>query len=247
MPTDYTSTAAGYKALLSAQGRNNASAAVNNNEQFDRDNLLHFLEENFQSNGQGVSIERFRALLHVLIKSVRVQKDDYSRQILVNRACRIATSSTTRNYCPSAYYGFMYSYWSTFFTGTFSSTTLPSIGAQNGNAFPTTPFDCWDLKSEGFVQNSTTTGDVHIHMCYADPDDASNTNMQNVVFIGQTTVNCAVTDTDYPYAIQHTGKIPQGKKIIMLVRNAGWTSGTETLYFSNTITFSTHNSNYSQS
>ena len=247
MPTDYTSAAAGYKALLNAQGRNNSSADVSNNEQFDRDNLLHFLEENFQSNGKGVSIERFRALLHALIKSVRVQKDDYSRQILVNRACRVASSTSNRNYIPSSYYGFMYSYWSTFFVGTFSDTTLPSIGAQNGNSFPHTPLDCWDLKSEGFVQNSTSTGEVHIWMGYADPDDATNTNMQNLVFIGQTTVDCAITDTDYPYAIQHTGKIPQGKKIIMFVRNSGWTSGTETLYVSNTMTFSTHNSNYSQS
>ena len=248
MPTpDYTSAAAGYKALLTAQGRNNSSADVNNNEQFDRDNLLHFVEENFQSNGEGVSIERFRALLHTLIKSVRVQRDDYSRQILANRAFRVASSATNRNYIPSPYYGFMHSYWSTFFVGTFSSTTLPNVGASNGNSFPLTPMDCWDLKSSGFVQNSTSTGEIHIWMAYADPDDATNTNMQNLVFIGETTVDCAITDTDYPYAIQHTGKIPVGKKIIMFVRNSGHTSGTETLYVSNTLMFSSHNSNYSQS
>jgi hypothetical protein len=247
MPTpDYTSQAAGYKALLNGQNRNNASADVSANEQFDRDNLLHFLEENFKTNGNGVSIENFRALMHTLIKSVRVQKDDYSKQILVNRAFRILSSSAGRSYFPSPYYGFMYGYWSTFFTGTFSSTTLPSVGASNGNSFPLTPMDCWDLKSSGFVQNSTSTGDIHIWMAYADPDDATNTNMQNLVFIGETTVNCAITDTDYPYSIQHVGKIPQGKKIIMLVRNAGWTSSTETLYISNSLVFSSHNSNYSQ-
>lgn len=247
MPTpDYTSQSEVYRGLLNGQNRNNASAAVSNNDQFDRDNLLHFLEENFQSNGQGVSIEKFRALIHTLIKSVNVQKDDYSRQVLCCRSARVSSAATNRSYFVSPYYGFMYTYWSTYFVGTFDESTLPSVSASNGPAFPSLPLDAWDLTATGTIQNASSTGDVQIFMCYADMDDATNANLQNTTFIGTTTVDCAITDTDYAWTIQFSGKIPKGKKILTFVRNAGWAAGNEILYFNQNITFSTHNTNYSQ-
>lgn len=247
MPTqDYTSVAGAYKAMFTGQGRSNASATISANEQFDRDNLLHFVEDNFKTNGQGVEIEKFRALMHVLIKSIRVQKDDFSKIVLLSRSARIASSNAGRSYFPSPYYGYSYTSWTTFLTGSFDNTTMPSFGAQNGNSFPETPFEIWDLLSQGRVQNSTSTGEVVITMYYCDPDDATNANFQNVTYIGQATVDCAVTDTDYPWAIQHVGAIPSNKKILTFVQNTGYTSGTEQIYFSQVMSCSTHNSNYSQ-
>jgi hypothetical protein len=248
MPTqDYTTVAAAYKAFFSTQNRSGSSAEVSANEQFDRDNLLHYLEENFKTNGGGVSLEKFRALMHTLIKSVKVQKDDFSVDVLLSRACRIASASTSRNYFPSSYYGYLYNYWSTFESGDLSDTTLPTVSAAYGNSFPETPFELWDLQGKGYIQNSSSTGEVTITMYYCDPDDATNGNFQNVVYVGADTVDCVITDTDYAWNIQGSGRIPSNKKILTFVRNDGWTASTETLYFSQTLTYSKHNASYTQS
>lgn len=241
MPQDYNDSSASYKQKFLAQGRNNDSAALTGNEQQDRDNLLYFIENNFQTNVKGgITAENLRAFLHVLVKSVRTQKDDKSYVIVGNRGSRIPTGDAGRYYYGSSTSGYtiMSSY----------TTNLANIPSQNSfNSFRA-PFELYGVSCRGTIHNTSATGDVTIKMYYSDQDDGTNVYLQNLTLIGTTTVDCAVIDTSYNFDISTTVKVPEGKLIWLLIENTGHSgSGTETLLFQASIYATRHSNNWTSS
>lgn len=241
MPQDYTDSASSYNQKFLGQGRSNDSAALTGNEQQDRDNLLYFIENNFQTNVKGgITAENLRAFLHILVKSVRTQKDDKSFVIVGNRGGRIATSAAGRYYYGSSSSGYtvMSSY----------TTNLSNIPAQSSfNSFRA-PFELYGVSCKGTIHNTSATGDVCIKMYYSDQDDGTNTYVQNLTLIGTTTVDCAIIDTSYDFNIATTVKVPEGKLIWLLIENTGHGgSVTETLYFQSTIFATRHSPNWTSS
>lgn len=240
MPQDYTDSASSYKQKFTAQGRSNASAAITANEQQDRDNLLYFIENNFQTNVKGgITAENLRAFLHILVKSVRTQADDKSYVVIGNRGGRVSTSDAGRYYYGSSSTGY----------NTFSSytTNLANLSAAYSFNSIRAPFQLFNVSCKGTIQNATSTGDVCIKMYYSDQDDGTNTYVQNLTLIGTTTVDCAITDTSYDYAINSTVNVPEGKLIWCLVENTGHGSGTEYLYFTHCVFATRHSANWTSS
>jgi len=242
MPTtdNYTTTAASYKNLFQGQGRTNAPAAVNANEQYDRDNLLHFIEDKFKSNVKGgFSLINLRAFLHTLVKSIRNQADDKSYVVIGNRGGRVSTGDAGRFYYGSSGSGY----------NTFSSYTSNelSLSAQDSFNAISAPFEFFNVACKGTIQNGTDRGDVTIKLCYSDQDNGVDADVQNLTQIGSTTVDCAITDTGYDYSISSVVKVPAGKLIWLLIENTGHTSGTEYLYFTNCLYATTHSTNWTSS
>lgn len=237
---NYTDSASGYSAVFSAQGRTNASAAITANEQADRDNLLHFVEDKFKTNVKGgFSLYNLRAFLHTLIKSIRVQADDKAYVVIGNRGGRISSGDAGRYYYGSSSSGY----------NTFSSYTSneSNLSAQYSFNAISAPFELFDVSCKGTIQNGTSTGDITIKLLYSDQDNGVDNYVQNLTQIGSTTVDCAITDTGYDYAVSSVVKVPAGKLIWLLIENTGHTSGTEYLYFTNCLYATTHSTNWTSS
>lgn len=240
MPTqDYTVSASDYNLGFSSQNRSTStSAAVTANTQWDRDNLLHFIEENFKSEVRGgVKLENLRAFLHVLVKSARIQKDDSGLGVLISNSFQISSSAANRYYFGNQTYGFAYHNWSQINTQALSATTLPSIASVFSNMGVNSPFEFKKFFCRGSVANMTSTGVVDIKFYYADDDNNAASLLANVVYVGTAQVNCAVTDTAYSWAMSSVIPIPAGKKIFMFVRNTGYASSTEFIRVSYTMYF----------
>lgn len=245
---NYTDQAASYKSLFNAQGRSNPGAAVKSNEQFDRDNLLHFIEDKFKTNVKGgFKLVNLRAFLHTLVKSISVDSDDKVGHILASSSMRISASAADRWYMGSLSYGWNYFSWSQYITGTLNSGTTPQIFGTYSNMAIDVPFEIFSPRLSGTVMNQGHTGDVDFIMYYTDQDDSSQTYLQNPVFICADTVNCAVLSTGYEInASSAVGfKVPQGKKIWLLVRNTGGGGTTETIKVSWSIAYDKRPTNYS--
>ena len=247
---NYTDQASDYKSKFSAQSRSNDSAAVKGTEQFDRDNLLHFIEDKFKTNVKGgVKLENIRAFLHTLVKSVEVLKDDKTFGSLVSSTFRIGAGGSDRWYYGSVSYGWNYFSWSTFVTTNLGATSAPSIPGSNSHLGVHVPFEIFDTKISGTVMNTNQTGNVDLVAFYADQDNGSDTLLQNVTFIGKHTVNCAIVSTGYDFSISAVSgsKIPAGKKIFFFVRATSWTGGIDYLRLSWGISYSKRSTNYSPS
>tara|TARA_R110002074_G_scaffold282513_1_gene454085 strand:+ start:853 stop:1587 length:735 start_codon:yes stop_codon:yes gene_type:complete len=244
MPTDdYANSAASYKLLFSGQSRSNDSAAITANEQFDRDNLLHFVEEKFKTNKKGgVSLVNLRALFHTLIKSVSMVSDDGNLAVIGQRSGQISTTSATKFYFGNATYGFNGTDWSAY------ASSQTSLRAQESTTAIKVPFQITNPTIKGYIQNSTSTGSVTIQAYYTDQDDGSSSYAQNPVLIGSRVVSCAITDTNYDFTLPFVDmKIPADKLIWILVQNTGYTSSTEYLRIGVTIYGNTHSSNWTTS
>lgn len=244
MPTDdYSNSASSYKLLFSSQSRSNDSAAVTANEQFDRDNLLHFVEEKFKTNKKGgVSLLNLRALFHTLIKSVSMVSDDNNLALIGQRSGQISSTSASRFYFGNSSFGFNNTSWSSYS----SSHTL--LRSSESNAAMKVPFQITYPTIKGSIQNSSSTGNVTIKAYYTDQDNGSSSYVQNPVLIGSRVVNCAITDTNYDFTLPVADiKIPANKLIWILVQNTGYSSSVEYLRIALSIYGNTHPSNWTSS
>jgi len=231
MPTDdYTESASLYAAKFNGQGRSLTSAAVNSIEQIDRDNLLHFIEKNFQTGVKGgVSVENLRAVLHAIIKSTSNISDDDTTRPIFARTGRIFSGAANRYYYGSSTSGYQETSWSSY------TTNLSNLSAAGSSAAFKMPFDIYGPTLSGTISKQNgAAGDVEIHLYHSDPDDGTNTYVANPTLIGNVTVTLASTNTVTNFIITPNSaafKIPAGKMIWILVRNTNWASGTEYLSF----------------
>tara|TARA_R110002072_G_scaffold276495_1_gene438165 strand:+ start:772 stop:1506 length:735 start_codon:yes stop_codon:yes gene_type:complete len=244
MPTDdYANSAASYKLLFSSQSRSNDSAAVTANEQFDRDNLLYFIEDKFKTNKTGgVSLTNLRAFFHILIKSVSMVSDDNNLAVIGQRSGSISTTDATRFYLGNSTYGFNGTEWSSY------SSSHTTLRGQDSSVAIKAPFMISFPTIKGVIQNATSTGNVTIKAYYTDQDDGTSAYIQNPVLIGSTVVNCAVTATNYDFTLSVADmQIPANKLIWILVQNTGYTSSTEHLRIGATIYGNMHSANWTSS
>lgn len=232
---DYNVAKVGYKSKFAGQNRSGTVSDVDAAEQVDRDNLLFFLEDRFKTNGGSVSIEDFRAIIHLLIKSVPNFLDDKNWSVLNAVSGRLSTGAANRWYYGDTAYGWSDETWTTYTSSTVNSTTPPNISGLNSIAAWILPFEVSYFSAKGVIQNDSSTGDVDLMFFYSDSDDPAQTNLQNMTFIGEVTVDCAVEDTGYSFNMNSNLKVPAGKHIFMLIKNTDWTSGTE--YIKYNVTF----------
>tara|TARA_B110000902_G_C14283823_1_gene577923 strand:- start:811 stop:1560 length:750 start_codon:yes stop_codon:yes gene_type:complete len=232
MPTqDYTSASPNYGAKFTAQNRSSSVAAtVTANEQSDRDNLLHFIEDKFKSGIKGsLTMENLRAFLHILVKSVRLQRDEGSFGVLTSQSMNISTSSASRFYFGSQTYGSSYHAWSQNTTAALSPTVFPSITGSYSNMGFDIPFNLSSFSCRGTMIHDGGTGVVDIKFYYLDGDENASSSLLNPVYIGQASVDCVVTRTGYAWSMTSVVPVPLGKKVFMFVRNTGHTASIEKL------------------
>jgi hypothetical protein len=238
---DYTSQAVSYAFKLLGQARTNDSAAVKGNQQFDRDNLLHFIEDKFKTNVKGgFKLENLRAFLHILVKSCFVVADDSPTQVIAQRSGRIVASSTIRFYYGSTTYGYMYHAWSSF------TTNVNNIDAAYSHNAIKLPYDVYDLSVKGFVKNSSSTGNVSVHAYYGDQDNGSDLYVQNMTLIGTEVVNIATTNTNYNFDISLAGKVEEGKMVWIMLKNDS-ASGSEIINIQATLFGTKRSANWTAS
>jgi|TARA_R110000744_G_scaffold376068_2_gene490096 hypothetical protein len=236
---DYTSQAASYAEKLSGQSRSNASAAVKGSQQFDRDNLLYFIEDKFKTNVKGgFKLENLRAFLHFLVKSCFIVFDDSPVQVIAQRSGRIVASNVLRFYYGSTTYGYMYQSWSSF------TTNVNAIDAAYSHNAIRLPYDVYDLTVRGFVKNSSSTGNVSIHAYYGDQDNGSDLYVQNMTLIGTDVVNIAATNTNYDFVMSLPGKVPQGKMVWIMLKNDSGSGSSEIINIQATLFGTKRSSNW---
>lgn len=227
---DYTQSASLYASKFNGQGRTLTSAAVNSLEQIDRDNLLHFIEANFQTGVKGgVSVENLRAVLHAIIKSTSNINDDDNTRPIFARTGRIYSSAANRYYYGSSTSGYQETTWSSY------TTNLSNLSAAGSSAAFKMPFDIYQPTLSGTISKQNgTAGDVEINLYHSDPDDGTNIYLANPTLIGSTTVTLSALNTVTNYIITPNSaafKVAAGKMIWILVRNTNYSSGTEFLSF----------------
>ena len=242
MPTDnYTDSAASYGLAFSAQARSNDSAALTGNQQFDRDNLLHFIEDKFKTNKKGgVTLSNLRAFLHTLVKSCFIIADDSPVQVIAQRSGRIVASSTIRFYYGSTTYGYMYHAWSSF------TTNVNNIDAAYSHNAIRLPYDVHNLTVQGFVKNSSSTGNLSIHAYYGDQDNGSDLYVQNMTLIGSQVINIAATNTNYNFGFSLAGKVPANKMVWIMLKNDS-ASGSEIINIQATLLGTKRSANWTAS
>jgi len=229
---DYKSTAAIYKNLFDDQGRVGETAIVSSSEQFNRDNLLHFIEDNFKSNVKGgVTLENLRAFLHTLVKSTRNYPDDTSNVILVSRFGKCFTGATNRYYYGDNNYGG--EMWSSYVTDV---EAIPAERAYNGIV---APFDLRNAGMAGVINNRNASGDVEVSLYYTD-EDTGVTSLANATLVGSITID-ATAYHSHNFEITSSVTIPKGKVVWALLKNDGYDgSGSDIVYFQHSIFGSTH-------
>ena len=229
MPTnDYNSSALIYKALFDALNRTPTVALVPENEEYNRDELLHYIEEKFKTGVKGgITAENLRAILHTIVKSSIIKQDDERMGVLMCHSIYMSTGAADRWYYGSYSYGWSYVNWSQYITNaTLTDTALPSISGIYSHMGVDVPFPLYNFTVYGSITKATGTGIVDLVVYYADNDDSANATLQNVVHLATVQVDCAVTNTSYPYSQGVTGTkiIPEGKKIFAFIRNTSYSS-----------------------
>jgi len=227
MPTnDYNSSASIYKALFDALNRTPAVALVPENEEYNRDELFHFIEEKFKTNIKGgITAENLRAVLHTIVKSSIIKKDDERQGLLMAKSFQVSSGAADRWYLGNFTYGWDYHIWSQYVTNTnLDSSNIPSISGSFAHLAIDVPFPLYNFTVKGSVSNTVGTGIVDMAFFYSDNDDSSNVFLQNVTFITSLQVDCNVTQTAIAFS-QSVGDsfvIPEGKKIFAFIRNTGY-------------------------
>ncbi len=227
---DYTQVASTYANKFNGQARTLTSAAVNSLEQIDRDNLLHFIEANFQTGVKGgVSVENLRAVLHAIIKSTSNISDDDTTRPIFARTGRIYSGASNRYYYGSSTSGYQETVWSSY------TTSLSNLSAAGSSSAFKMPYDIYQPTLSGTISKQNgTAGDVEIHLYYSDQDDGSSVYLANPTLIGSKTVTLSALNTVTDYIVTPNSaafKVPAGKMIWVLVRNTNYSSGTEFLSF----------------
>lgn len=235
---DYNLSASRYKDLFTAQALPVTVAALNSGEQFDRDNLLYFIENNFKSNVKGgVTLENLRAFLHILVKSTRNQTDDGSRIVLATRLARCFTLAADRYYYGDTTYAG--ASWVAY------TTNVSQILAQRAYLGVVAPFDLHYAGVSGTVTNVSGSGDVEVSLYYTDVDSVgASSYLANPTLVGSVTID-ATQNTSHSFDLVSSNTIPKGKIAWVLLRNAGFTgSSTDYVYLSHSIYGSTSSINY---
>ena len=224
--SDYNITALKYKQKFDDLNRPTAVALVPEDEEFNRDELLHFIEDNFKSGVKGgITPENLRAVLHTIVKSSLVKKDDERQGVLMNKSFLVSASAADRWYYGNFSYGWDYFNWTTYVANTQLDTyaNLPSIFGSYSHLGVDVPFPLYNFTIKGTVANTNGTGVVDMVFYYTDTDDTS-LYLQNVTHIATIQVDCTATQTGVPFS--HTVNplvvIPQGKKIFAFIRNTGY-------------------------
>ena len=150
-------SAQGYKETFDAQARSEDKVIVDSNEQFDRDNLLHFIEDKFKSNVKGgVSLYNIRAIFHSLIKSVPNIKDNIFGKKTIpicNFGGRIYSGAANRYYYGNSSFGLNYGVWSSYITNLgFGIPTSQTATGYN------TPIALNNVSVRGTITNTSPTG-----------------------------------------------------------------------------------------
>ena len=230
MPTDnYTDVASTYIAKFLAQNRNNDSAALTANEQIDRDNLLHFIEDNFKTGVKGgITAENLRAVLHAIVKSTSIIADDDTTRSIFTRSGRVTSTGATKHYYGSSTYGLNYTSWSSY------TSNLANFSASGSNSAFLLPYDIYGATLKGTISKTTNYGDVSVSAYYSDKDDGTNTYVQNLTLIGKDTVTLTANNTPTQFTITSSSpqdKISADKLIWVVVTNDSWSSGNEYISF----------------
>ena len=151
--------------------------------------------------------------MHTLVKSCFIIADDSPVQVIAQRSGRIVASSTIRFYYGSTTYGYMYHAWSSF------TTNVNNIDASYSHNAIRLPYDVHNLTVQGFVKNSSSTGNLSIHAYYSDQDDGSNLYAQNMTLIGSQVINIAATSTNYNFGFSLAGKVDANKMVWIMLKN----------------------------
>mgnify|MGYP003138341014 CR=1 FL=1 len=227
MPTsDYNIQAAVYKSKFDAMNRAPAVALVPENEEYNRDELFHFIELYFKSGVKGnITAENIRAALHTIVKSSLNKKDDERQGVLINKSFLVSAGAADRWYYGNFSYGWDYFSWSTYITNATLDTysNLPSIFGSYSHLGVDVPFPLYNFTIKGTVANTNGTGIVDMVFYYTDTDDTS-LYLQNVTHIATIQVDCTVTQTavSFSHTVNPLVVIPQGKKIFAFIRNTGY-------------------------
>lgn len=227
MPTNnYNSSAAIYKALFDALNRTQTVALVPENEEYNRDELFHFIEEKFKTGIKGgITAENLRAILHTIVKSSLIKKDDERQGVLMNKSFQVSASAADRWYYGNFSYGWDYFNWTSYITNTTLDTSLnlPSIFGSYSHLGVDVPFPLYNFTIKGTVANSAGTGIVDMVFYYTDTDDTS-LYLQNVTHIATIQVDCTDVQTSVSFSqtVNPLIVIPEGKKIFAFIRNTGY-------------------------
>ena len=148
MPTsDYNSAALIYKALFDALNRVQTTALVPEDEEYNRDEILHFIEDKFKTGIQGgITPQNLRAILHTIVKSTFIKQDDLRQSVLAHWAWYINTGNASRWYFGNFTYGWTYSTWTQYISNaTLDSSNLPTISGIFSHMGIVTPFALYNL------------------------------------------------------------------------------------------------------
>ncbi|BAQ92964.1 hypothetical protein [uncultured Mediterranean phage uvMED] len=224
--SDYNITALKYKQKFDDLNRPNAVALVPEDEEFNRDELLHFIEAHFKSGVRGgFTAENVRAILHTIVKSSLIKKDDERQGVLMNKSFQVSASAADRWYYGNFSYGWDYFTWTTYITDSTLDTysNLPSIFGSYSHLGVDVPFHLYNFTIKGTVANSAGTGIVDMVFYYTDTDDTS-LYLQNVTHIATVQVDCTAVQTSvsFSHTVNPLVVIPQGKKIFAFIRNTGY-------------------------
>ena len=203
MPTnDYNSSALIYKALFDALNRTPTVALVPENEEYNRDELLHFIEEKFKTGIKGgITAENLRATLHTIVKSSINKQDDEREGVLAMISPYVNSGANNRWYFGNFTNGWNEGLWSQYVTTTtIDSSSQPTINGLFSHMGIKVPFTLYNFKVFGSVAKSAGTGIVDFALVYTDEDNNSNVNMQNVVHLLNFSVDCTVTSTSFAFS-----------------------------------------------
>lgn len=227
---DYNVSAQGYEDVFDTQNRTEDKVIVDTGEQFDRDNLLHFIEDKFKTNVKGgVTLFNLRAIFHTLIKSVPNIKDNiFGKKTIpvVNFGGRVYSGAANRYYYGNSTFGLNHTTWSSYV-----SNLAFGVPAASTAAGYNTSIDLKNVSIRGTIANTSHTGNVDIYVYTSDQDDGGMF-IDNFDLFASATVNCAVQNDSYTFEINTTTTIPAGKIVYLLIKNTGYTgSGTKYLTF----------------
>lgn len=212
---DYKLSAPLYQETIDNQGRAETPIVVDSSQQFDRDNLLHFIEDKFKSNVRGgISPYNLRTLLHSIVKSfVNFADDNLRSSTMFSVSARISAYAANRYYYGSSAYGYSGNSWSSY------TTTLSAFSKASTFASYKTSFAVKDVSVKGTLKMISSTGNVEVTLAYCDADDfLASPNYVAMNVVATQTVNASVLSDVYDISIKTNSTVPPNKHIFVLFR-----------------------------
>lgn len=230
---NYKQSAPLYQEAFDNQNRAETPSVIDSGQQFDRDNLLHFIEDKFKSNVRGgISIFNLRALFHTMVKSFSNIKDDNRRNIpFFFVSGRFGAYYSTRYYLGSSTYGLTTSTWSTYSSN--PTTSGVSKSYLNSSLITSFPLEGVSVKGQLKMTTSSGTGDViEVSLGYCEPDDGLSSPSSHVVtMVGSSDTMLSVLNDVYTFSFDCTETIPPNKCVLLFFRNTTH-PGNSTIYTS---------------